>query len=185
MEFEKKERTMLARLIKEAVKDGDYSSQELGALVKRLLNLLTKDRRFVKYTDDWKAEMFSNACWDIYSSLGNIDCSDDRRVFNYVYTTALNAFRRTIRQLNFDNEMHLELLEESGKTIEPFYLRNKRRLLKGRFESAQLEIIANVQSHKPPRLFRVVGRTVRTVRMNRKSLETLIKINQNTKERFS
>jgi len=185
MEFEKNERTMFARLIKKAVESGDYSSIELGECVKRLLNLLTKDRCFVRYTDDWKAEMFSTACVDVYTSMKNIDCSDDRKVFNYLYTTALNAFKRTVRQLNFDNEMHLELMEESGKTIEPFYLRNKRRLLKGHFEKAQVEIIASVQSRKMPRISRVVNRLVGEVRVNKRRMESLIRINKQTKEKFS
>lgn len=135
----------LTSLIEEARKAQDYSSPRLGELVSCIVKkVITKDR-FIGYTEDWQAEMFSEGCLSIFKAISNRELTI-KDSFNYLFTTAYNELKQVVEKLN-DN-----IPAETADEIEsdPFYMRNKRRLIRGFFDKkAEQEVVDRVFKKQP------------------------------------
>lgn len=147
----------LASLINEARKTEDYSSERLGELVSNLVKKILLKEQFVKYTEDWIAELFSEGCFVIFNAIINKN-NITTDYFNYCYTCALNKMGKVAKKL-FEN-IPAETITEIEN--DPFYVRNKRRIVKGFFDKrAEKDVIENASKKRRP-LKNAVGLSART-----------------------
>lgn len=117
----------LSELMLEAQQKNDCSSRELGELVHNITQKVIFSDEFIAYTDDWKLEMLSQAYVKVFGAVMKFDPVKCKSPVNYLYTAALNSFRTTLKKLKDDSEDFTPINEEVK--IEPFNLRNKRRIL--------------------------------------------------------
>lgn len=152
-DIDKKE---FARLVNEARAKSDFSIDRLGELVSNIVNKIIC-KEYYSCTEDWQAEMFSDGVCDIFNAISN-DAINMDDPFSYCYTAAINKMGRTAKKL-MDN-IPVETVTEIES--DPFYLRNKRRLLRGRFgKDKQKEVVKEIFGKKRPSLKNAVGVSAR------------------------
>lgn len=195
-EYEKIDNELFARLIKEAVAKNDYSDATLGRYVDILVQIVLKGETFVAYTDDWKLEAYAAACHDVLMAMPNAkpDPSNPAKIFNYLYTVAFNKAGHVMDELSDRMQGEMELNERSKGSLEPFYVRNRKRLLnqkrretKGMFEESKDEVFECVRKNRLPDIKGVIGRACRKFAegLSASRLEKLINLSRKGKELYA
>lgn len=167
MKYEKVDQERLKELFVAAKARGDFSDNDLGECVKNIVRIVLSAESLAGYTEDWQLEMFGNACYAIFKGMNSADGSDGRKLFNYFYTAARNSCKKTLNRLK-RNDMAMGAYEEAvtEKDTVPFYLRNRRRLLRGVFERGAPEVFRLsrlTRKERQPMLARIVNRAVSAV----------------------
>lgn len=167
MKYEKINLERLKELFNAAQERGDFSDNALGKCVDNIVRIVLSAESLVGYTEDWKLEMFGNACYAVYRGMRTADGSDGKKLFNYFYTIARNSCKNTLGKLKRD-DMAMGSYDEivTKRDIEPFHVRNKNRLLKGVFERGAPEAFRCARltrKERQPRLARIVNRAVAAV----------------------
>ena len=190
-EYEKVDNRKLTELIRKAVESGDYSDPQLGYYVSSIAEIVLKSPNYVGYTDDWKLEAYSEACYDMFMAMPKVELDDPNKVFNYMYTTASNRIGHVMEDFNEKLEGDLNIKEENKGVLEPFYVRNRKRLLKekrkstrGMFEATKEIVIANVKKSALADIKGVIGRACRSFSegLSTRRLQQLIKLSRKGKE---
>jgi hypothetical protein len=96
-------------------------SEELGEIFILIVDNLANSRQFINYSDDWKAEMKSDALYNSIKYIDKFDITKYRNPFAYFTMIAFNSFRMRIKKekttmLKNDiirNELFDEFLVES------------------------------------------------------------------------
>lgn len=163
MIFTEEQMKVYCGLIKDSVERNDYSSERLGDFVSALVKAVLDTGNFCNYTEDWKVEMFGEACLQIYDGMKGCDLSDTKRAYNYLYTTARNRIVKVITKLKNEMNGECEILDDSENTLQPFYVRNKRTMMKGLLDRKKAEIVQAASSRKQMMLHNAVGKAVNAV----------------------
>lgn len=190
-EYEKVDNQKLAALIGVAVRTGDYSDPTLGYYASSIAEIVLKSPNFVGYTEDWKLEAYAAACYDIFMAMPKVELDDANKVFNYLYTAAFNRIGHVMEDFNEKMDGDLNIKEENKGVLEPFYVRNRKRLLKekrkntrGMFDTEKEIVIANVKKSALADIKGIVGRACRTFSesLSTRRLQQLIKLSRKGKE---
>ena len=189
-EYEKVDNDKFLTLIENAVETGDYSDPMLGNYVSSIAQIALKHQSFVGYTEDWRLEAYAAACLDMFLAMPKADM-DARKIFNYMYTVARNKMGHVMESLNSDLDGGLEVKEENKGALEPFYVRNRKRMLqekrrqtRGVFDMRKDEVFDYVRTYKLPDIKGMVGRACRewSAKLSYRKLEKLIKLSRKGKE---
>lgn len=141
--------------IETARKTGDFSGGNLGEMVSNIVKKVIA-KEFNSYTEDWILELYSEGVFRIMDAISK-DSISMKDAFTYCYTTAKNSMMHAVEKLkkNIPEEIITEIESD------PFYIRNKRRLLKGAFDKQFDDIVEKV-SRKQPLLRNAVGISARS-----------------------
>lgn len=180
MNIERIDVSRLKTLIDEANKDNDFSNSELGEYVSVICQKVLARDCFSGYTEDWKMEMFGEACLAVYKSMSTANTESDS-LFNYLYTCAINSCKKTIQKLQ---DIPTPIDEAMCSSGEPFYVRNKRRITKGLLKKNEEVIVEAAKTKKRPLLKNVIGRAARAFAETLKNnqLKELLEIARKNRE---
>lgn len=142
-------------VIAEARRTGDFSGDRLGELIANIVKKVIA-RDFNIYTEDWQSEMFSEGCVCILDAVKNGSCNMND-AFTYCFTAVRNRLFRVV------NRLRANIPEETLNEISdnPQYMKTKRKLLRGFFDSKQERDVMNRIFKRPPLLKNAVGVSAR------------------------
>lgn len=156
MRYRKIDPERLRELVASARARGDCSDPELGAFVSDLCKIVLSSGCFRGYTEDWQLDMFGDACLAVFSAMETADTG--RNLFSYFYTVAANACKRSLKRRVRDT---VPLDDRSqARAVEPFCLKDRRRLLRGLVEVNERKVVPLARMRKMAKLERAVGRAV-------------------------
>lgn len=180
MEYQKIDQNRLRAQVEVAVKTGNFRNAELGQYVSDICKKVLSQKCYVGYTEDWKMEMFGEACLAVYKAMETAKTEKDS-LFNYLYTSAHNSCKKTLQKLQ---NVHIQLDETNKATLDPFYIRNKARLARGLIKKNEDKILEAAQTKKMPLLKNVVGRAARVFAesLKKNQLTDLLKIAKKNRE---
>lgn len=148
----------ISALASEAKERGDFSGEELGEELRKVVKLLLRDGEFRMFTEDWKVEMASAAYVSLYRSLERVDTERFGSPFNYLYTVARHALRKEAERLKRDSDGILSAPwagELQGGEIVPW----KRSAFRGKGLSVEEERgLVRAAKRREPSLRNMVGR---------------------------
>lgn len=184
MIFTEEQMRKYCRIIKDSVERNDYSSMELGAFVSSLVKAVLDSGNFVGYTEDWKLEMFGEACLKVFEGMKDVDLSQCDRAYNYLYTIACNRVKKVVTRLKKELSSECPIFDESSEVLQPFYLRNKRRMVSGLLEKKKSEIVSAASQRKQMLLKNAVGKALHAVAsgMNVGKISELIQLSRQGRE---
>ncbi len=165
-----------AKLVKAARESGDKSSRELGRCVATIARKAVNSDNFRNYTEDWKLDMFGDACYAMLRGVDSSKGEDGRRLFNYFYTAAFNACKRTVKRMKRVSDIHAEAVLMGLGTEEPL-IDAKRKALRGRVLDIGAEDALREAHRRRPRLPGIVEKSVRRA-LARLDAERIGKIKQ-------
>lgn len=73
-------------------------SEELGEIFLLIVDNLANSRQFINYSDDWKAEMKSDALYNSIKYIDKFDATKYNNPFGYFTMIAFNSFRMRIKK---------------------------------------------------------------------------------------
>ena len=79
-------------------KETKVLSEELGKIFVDMSKNLLYSRQFINYSDDWKAEMQSDALFNLCRYAGTFDKTKSSNPFSYFTRTIINAFIMRIKK---------------------------------------------------------------------------------------
>ena len=186
MKYEEIDKARLAQLIREARERNDFSSDELGNIVSYLCRIMLTASCYNRYTEDWQLEMLGQAALVAFKAMATTaELDNENRLFNYIYTAIDNSFKSTIKKLN--GELVPDNSEEArpdANGLKPFYLRNKRRLVKGCLNENGREVVSVASRMKVRLLEDVLDNAARVFSSTLKidEIERLIAMARSTRE---
>lgn len=103
-------------------KETKVLSEELGKIFVDMSKNLLYSRQFINYSDDWKAEMQSDALFNLCRYAGTFDRTKSSNPFAYFTRTIMNAFimrikkekKGNINQEKIRNQAYDEFLQREG-----------------------------------------------------------------------
>lgn len=175
--------TRFNELIAEAQRSDDCSSAELGEMVSELCKRVLVRDNFVGYSEDWQMEMFGEATLAVFKAISRTTRTDAGTTFNYLYTVVVNSFKKSILRLK-RLPLPMEIDENCGQVTDPFYMRNRRRIVRGILDRNEDEIISAAQTRKEPLLRNVIGRAARAfeLTLKPKQIDELLQIARKNRE---
>ena len=186
MKYEEIDKARLAQLIREARAKNDFSSDELGDIVTYLCRIMLTASNYHRYTEDWQLEMLGQASFVAFKAMATTaDLDNETRLFNYIYTAIDNSFKRTLKKLNGelvpDNS---EDAKPDANGLKPFYLRNKRRIVKGCLRQNGREVVSVASRMKVRLLEDVLNKAARifSSTLNVDEIEKLLTMARSQKE---
>lgn len=142
---------------------------------------------FFGYSEDLKLDMYGNAVYVVYRAiLENAEFDDGDKLFNYLYTTALNSIRKTLNRyyLKLDRECSIvqEMTDGSFQKETDHDLGHKKNCLnfktrvKGLFPMYEKKVFEVAARRKLVRLQKVIRLAVDEFveNMNKKDIKQLI-----------
>lgn len=183
MKYRKIDPERLRVLIENAREKEDFSSPELGEFVSDLCKIVLRSGNFRGYTEDWQLDMFGNACLAVFSGMRTAEPGKGKNLFNYFYTIAANACKRSLKRFTRDSVAFDEEYSQT-KAVEPFYIRNRRRMLRGLVEANERKVVSLARARKMVRLEKVVGQAVGCAleHLEQKQIDGLLKISKRNRE---
>lgn len=187
-QYETIDKKRIVQLIREARLKNNFSNVELGNFVSYLCNIRLTAWNYKRYTEDWKLEMLGNAALAAYKAMaGTLDLQDETRAFNYIFTTIDNAFKRTIDKMHnlpVPEDNQFAEGEAPCDTLMPYYLRNKRRMVKGVLLENKDQVVSAASTMKVKLLKDVLAKATRIFTRTLKidELEQLIQMARRTRE---
>lgn len=183
MRYDRIDPERLLALVADARRRDDFSSPELGSFVANLCKMVLCSGCFRGYTEDWQADMFGDACLAVFSGMRTADL--ERRggkFFNYFYTIATNACKRSLKRRVRDTVPLDEFSQ--ARAVEPFHIRNRRRLLRGLVEANEGRIVRLAAARRMARLENVVGKAAEIVsgRMDSGEIDELTELSRKIRE---
>lgn len=146
-------------LVKKAQKANDLRDNELGTIISSICKLVMSYPCFIGYSDDWKIEMFGDATLSIFNAINHADVSNERKLFNFIFTIARNSCRHTLKHLkNLPTPIKNEWVDVNGN----FCLKNKRQEYSGMFVAKEKELLEKAQYRKPVMLKNIINMTRET-----------------------
>lgn len=188
MKYEKIDKARLLQLVKEARAKNDFSSVELGNIVSYQCRIMLTASNYHRYTEDWQLEMLGAAALDAFKAMATtMSLENERKAFNYLYTTIDNSFKHTIKKLNnipIPEDCQFAEGESPCDTLMPFYLRNKRRLVRGVLEANKDEVVSAASKMKVKLLKDVLEKATRIFTRTLKidEIDKLIQMARSTRE---
>ena len=188
MKYEKIDKARLMQLIMDARAKNDFSSAELGNIVSYQCRIMLTAENYRRYTEDWQLEMLGAAALAAYKAMATtIKLDSEQGVFNYLYTTIDNSFKHTIQKLNgqlVPEDMQFKDGETPCDTLMPFYLRNKRRLVRGVLAANKDDVVTAASTMKVRLLKDVLEKATRifTRTLKLDELDRLIEMAKRTRE---
>lgn len=139
VQYQEIDKARLAALVTECKAKKDFSDDELGKVVSYLCQIMLTASNYCMYTEDWQLEMVGNASLAVFRAMASEACRTENpdKLFNYIYTTISNSFKRTIAKLKL---LPVQMPQEEGDAkapdsdhngLKPYYLRNKSRITRG------------------------------------------------------
>ena len=103
-------------------KETKVLSEKLGKIFVDMSKNLLYSRQFINYSDDWKAEMQSDALFNLCRYAGTFDRTKSSNPFAYFTRTIMNAFimrikkekKGNINQEKIRNQAYDEFLQREG-----------------------------------------------------------------------
>lgn len=188
MKYEKIDKARLLQLVKEARAKNNFSSVELGNIVSYQCRIMLTASNYHRYTEDWQLEMLGAAALAAFKAMATtMSLENEQKAFNYLYTTIDNSFKHTIVKLNgqlVPEDQQFAEGEAPCDTLKPFYLRNKRRIVKGVLEANKDEVVSAASTMKVKLLKDVLEKATRifTRTLKLDELDRLIQMARNTRE---
>lgn len=181
MKYRKIDPERLRELVGDARERRDFSDPELGRFVSDLCKIVLSSGCFRGYTEDWQLDMFGDACLAVFSAMGTADTG--RNLFSYFYTVAANACKRSLKRRVRDT-VPLDDYSQA-REVEPFCLRNRRRLLRGLVEANERKVVPLARMRKMARLERAVGRAVERAlaKADGRRISALVEISRRNREK--
>lgn len=161
MTTQRLDETRLAELVKEAQGRKDFSSPELGSMIDHICRVVLNGPDFVGYDECQQMEMYGNGAYAAVNALATTAEADNKKLFSYLYTTVTNAYKSTLKKFYAQPLPCEDSFIESRAGIEPYYIRNRRRLARGIIERNKSEIIGAACARKMPLLKNVINRASR------------------------
>lgn len=109
------------KLLKQFKEEGEVSNELAQIFIKMVDNLIYA-RQFINYSDDWKAEMKSDALYNCIRYAGSFKESKGMNPFAYYTRTIINAFimrikkekTKDLREDKIRRDAYTEFLNEYG-----------------------------------------------------------------------
>ena len=158
MTTQRLDETRLAELVKDAQGRKDFSSPELGSMIDHICRVVLNGPDFVGYDECLQMEMYGNGAYDAVKALATTADVENKKLFSYLYTTVTNAYKHTLKKFYSQPLAVDDGFLESRTDIEPYYIRNRRRLARGIIERNKSEIIGAACARKMPLLKNVINR---------------------------
>lgn len=190
----------LVKLVEIANRNKNYHTETLGNVVSSIVEKAMKSKStdskhsgrccFMGYTDDWKLEMYSDACLAVFHALPKAELNE-KSIFNYLYTVAINQIKGTLNRLNGDLEKvssyDSEVLNRDNMDEGSVFVRDKRRMLHGFFEKNKEKALTRIYHKKRRKLSSVIGKSARdfSCGLDTDSLLNLIEFTKKKKEAFA
>jgi len=108
----------MLKLVKEFKKQAKPKiiSEELGGMLKLIVDNMAYHCKFINYTDEWKNEMKSDALFNCVRYLDTFDPKKSKLPFAYFTRVTINAFKMRIKkekfQLHKDSVIRTEIYNE-------------------------------------------------------------------------
>lgn len=163
MKYEEINKARFAQLIREARAKNDFSSDELGDIVSYLCRIMLTASNYHRYTEDWQLEMLGQAALVAFKAMATTaDLENETRLFNYIYTSIDNSFKKTLKKLNGELVPdNTEDAQPDANGLRPFYIRNKRRIVKGCLSENGREVVSVASKMKVRLLEDVLNKAAR------------------------
>ena len=180
-------------LAKQARAAGTCRSVELARMVETVCKkaLCFKDssgRDFLGYSEDLKLDMYGNAVLRVYDAILNKAVLDNGKdLFNYVYTTAVNSMRKTIkkfyRSMNETFGMNEDILRDYPN---PAFSGNKRKA-NGIFVLYEKKVFEVAAKRHLVRLQKIIRLSVAefVTGLNKRKIKNLIRFARKIREEAS
>ena len=188
MKYEKIDKARLLQLVKEARAKNNFSSVELGNIVSYQCRIMLTASNYHRYTEDWQLEMLGAAALAAFKAMATtMSLENEQKAFNYLYTTIDNSFKHTITKLKGEivpEDQQFKEGEAPCDSLTPYYIRNKRRLVKGVLVENKDQVVSAASTMKVKLLKDVLAKATRifTRTLKLDELDRLIQMARNTRE---